>query len=288
MRRRLIVNADGFGFTYGNNRGILECCAARVVRSVSVNANFPAVEDTPELLEQFPDVSVGVHMNLSVGSCVSDPLSIPDLVDEQGTFLGPELARRLIRKQVPFDQMVRELSAQVERLQSYGARPSHWDGHQNQHLYPGYFDAALEVGLKYGIQRMRTHYHHLFAMGGGRWCRAAWHLLTHPKRAATYTVARAKMRRARRAGMRMADRLISPGLIDSTRKFDKRFWLELFRTLPEGTSEVYCHPGYPDDTLRSQAKYVEKRAAELEILREPALAEAACQCGVELISFNEL
>lgn len=28
MAKRLIINADGFGFTRGNNRGILECLQA--------------------------------------------------------------------------------------------------------------------------------------------------------------------------------------------------------------------------------------------------------------------
>jgi hypothetical protein len=96
------------------------------------------------------------------------------------------------------------------------------------------------------------------------------------------------MRRARRLGFRMANRLITPGLIDPLRKFDRPFWVELFHRLPEGVSEVYCHPGYPDETLSRHATYVEKRMDELTILRDPALADEAASAGIELISFHEI
>lgn len=288
MSRRLIVNADGYGFTYGNNRGILECLPAGVVKSVSINANFPAAEETPKLLERFPEVSVGIHFNLSVGLCVSDPKDVPDLVNENGEFLGSEFRDRALRGKIPHEQMVRELTAQAERLVGLGSALTHWDSHQNQHLYPPFFAAALEVARRFGIPRMRTHRHYLFAAGPARALRAAAHLITHPARAAKYCFTRRMMRKARREGMRMADRLITPAILDAIRKFHREFWVELFRRLPEGTSEVYCHPGYPDETLASNAKYVRERFKELEILRDPELAEEAGRCEVELISFREI
>ena len=288
MARKLIVNADGFGFTYGNNRGILECLPAGVVRSVSVNANFPAVEETPELLRRFPRVSVGVHLDLTVGPCVSNPQDVPDLVNERGEFLGPLFRKRAMRQRIPHEQIVRELTAQVERLAGLGAKLTHWDGHQNQHLYPPFFRAAIEVARRFDIPRMRTHDHHLFAMGGLRRLRAAWHLAVHPRRAFIYAATRHMMRSARKCGMRMADRLISPGLTDSARKTQPEFWVRLFHNLPEGTSEIYCHPGYPDETLAARSRYVHQRLEELAILRDPALAEEARRAGVELVSFHEV
>lgn len=288
MARKLIINADGFGFTFGNNRGIFECLPAGAVRSVSVNVNFPAFQETPRLLREFPEVSVGIHLDLSVGPCVSDPKDIPDLVDDKGGFLGAEFARRVRRGRVPHRQMVRELAAQMERFASAGTRPTHWDSHQNMHLYPAFFRAAVEVAQRFGICRMRTHRHHLFTARGLRRLRAAAHLATHPGRAARYIYARRLMARAEREGMRMADRLISPGILDDVRKFHREFWLGLFDTLPEGVSEVYCHPGYPDETLAAHALYVDERLQELKILREPPLAAEARRRGVQIISFHEV
>jgi len=291
MARRLIVNADGFGFTFGNNRGIFECLPAGVVRSVSVNVNFPAFEETARLLAEWPDVSVGVHLDLTVGPCVSDPADVPDLVDEKGEFLGAEFRRRALRGAIPHEQMVAELDAQVRRFREAGRPPTHWDSHQNQHLYPPFFRAAMEVARRHGILRMRTHRHYLFTMTGGpalRALRAGLHLATHPRRWARYAYSGRLMRRARQEGMQMADRLISPGILDGARKFHRAFWLSLFRRLPEGVSEIYCHPGYPDTTLAAHARYVAERQKELDVLRDPALPEEARREGVELISFHQL
>ena len=119
MKRRLIINADGFGFTFGNNKGILEAMEAGAVRSVSVNSNFPAVEQVGELLERFPDSSAGIHWDLSVGPCVSDPKDIPDMVDDRGDFLGSEFHRKALKGLIGHEQMVRELTAQAERLMGF-------------------------------------------------------------------------------------------------------------------------------------------------------------------------
>lgn len=270
MPRKLIVNADGFGFTFGNNRGIFECLAAGVVKSVSVNTNFPAFQDTPRLAEEFPGISIGIHLDLTVGPCAADPKDVPDLVDSQGQFLGKAFPRKLLWGRIPHEQILRELTAQVECFRSRGIRIDHWDSHQNMHLHPRFARAALEVAGKYGIERMRTHDHYLFARGTARAWRAALHLASHPRRAAVYWYSSRLMRRMRRAGMRMADRLISPGIIDGRQKFHRDFWLALLDHLPEGISEVCCHPGYPDETLMANAAYVERRR------------------GVELISFRDI
>ena len=45
---------------------------------------------------------------------------------------------------------------------------------------------------------------------------------------------------------------------------------------------------HPDETLAANAAYVEHRREELEILRDPRLAEEARRRGVELISFLEI
>jgi predicted glycoside hydrolase/deacetylase ChbG (UPF0249 family) len=286
--RRLIVNADDFGFAPGNNKGIVECLAAGVVRSVSVSANGAAAQEAPRLVERFPDVSVGIHLDLSEGPCVCDPRDIPDLATERGEFLQEEFRRKAMRGRIPHDQMVRELAAQVERLRGYGVSPTHWDSHQNLHLYPPFFRAALEVANRFGIRRMRTHDHHLYGRRGGRKFRAAWHLLTHPHRAAIYTATRWLMHKARRAGMHMADRLISVGLLDDSRKRQRDFWVSLFRTLPTGISEIYCHPSYPDDPGVTFAHDIQGQMAELEILRDPELAAEARRSGVELVSFRAI
>jgi predicted glycoside hydrolase/deacetylase ChbG (UPF0249 family) len=65
-------------------------------------------------------------------------------------------------------------------------------------------------------------------------------------------------------------------------------WLRILQNLPPGTHEIYCHPAYPDETLRRWSYYCEDRAAELAILRRPDLREAAYKLGVEIVSFDAI
>lgn len=75
--RRLIINADGFGFTYGINRAIRECAVAGTVTSTSCVTNFPAISEVRELQDDFPHLSIGVHFNLTVGRPVLPPDRVP-------------------------------------------------------------------------------------------------------------------------------------------------------------------------------------------------------------------
>lgn len=286
--RRLIVNADGFGFTYGNNRGILETLAAGVVRSVSVNASFAPVSETSDLARRFPDVSIGIHVNLSVGRPVLPPEQIPSLVDGVGNFLDTRLRAALVAGEVRFQEMKRELEAQFGVLRDLGIGITHWDGHRNEHLLPGYFEAALAVARRFGVMRMRTNHHLLFSGRGGR-TTARLHYLRHPARLLRHGATAMRMIQARRSGMRMADRVITPLKTGSdSSKFHPDMWSALFAWLPPGTYEIYCHPGYVDEDLRRHARYVEERERERVVLSDPTLAERARSLGVELITFNEL
>jgi len=96
------------------------------------------------------------------------------------------------------------------------------------------------------------------------------------------------MARARAMGLRLADRLVTVGYAGTGNKAVEQNWRRVFRNLPAGLSEIYCHPAHPDDTLRRWATYTEPRARELEILRDRRLTELARTEGVRLVSFFEL
>jgi chitin disaccharide deacetylase len=290
-RRRLIVNADGFGFAPGVNRGIEKTVAEGVVRSTSCVVNFSDIEELPSFTSRWPHVSVGVHFNLSVGSPVSDPARVTTLVDGDGNFLGAQLPRRLLSREVSREQIRRELRAQAHRLVNLGTAPSHWDGHQNMHLYPPFFHEALAVATECGIRRMRTPNRHLVPPGRDgtpRPLALARYYATHPRRVVTHGYGRVLGRLARRRGMRMADRLISPAYLGANEKWVLETWLYIIEALPGGTSEIYCHPGFADDALRERAAYVQERELEVAVLTAQELKTRLRSSGVELASFGNL
>ena len=59
----------------------------------------------------------------------------------------------------------------------------------------------------------------------------------------------------------------------------------VLRSLPEGTTELLCHPG---KGVISGTSYAQERVRELEALCHPAARAAVREAGIELRSFGEL
>jgi chitin disaccharide deacetylase len=59
--RRLIVNADDFGFAAGVNEGIVEAHARGILTSTSLMVGRPAAGDAARLAREHPALSIGLH-----------------------------------------------------------------------------------------------------------------------------------------------------------------------------------------------------------------------------------
>jgi len=287
--KRLIVNADGFGFTFGNNRAILEVLEHGFVRSVSVNVTWPAVKEVSVLVRQFPHVSVGIHLNLSVGPPILPAKEIPSLVGANGEFLGaPEFRRRSLRRQFDVGEMKRELRSQIARLRYLGVRVSHWDSHQGQHLYPGFFEAVLAVARAEGILASRTHRYYLIVPPGPRLRGVAVFYLRNPRQVVTHALAAQRMRTVRRAGIRLPDHRLVLAPLGPAAVYQPEAWNLLLSQAPEGLNFVECHPGYVDDDLRKFSTLLESRERERELFSDPLWGKRAAAAGVEVVSYHAL
>ncbi len=61
--------------------------------------------------------------------------------------------------------------------------------------------------------------------------------------------------------------------------------LKILRELPEGVSELGCHPGFADDL---ETMYRDERLHEIEVLCDPRIKTALAELGIELTSFADL
>ncbi|MGB0007236.1 MAG: ChbG/HpnK family deacetylase, partial [Candidatus Sulfotelmatobacter sp.] len=75
--RRLIVNADDFGFTAGVNRAIIEAHTRGIVTSTTLMASGPAFNDAVRLARETPRLDVGCHLVLIDGEPVLDAVRLP-------------------------------------------------------------------------------------------------------------------------------------------------------------------------------------------------------------------
>lgn len=288
-RKRLIVNADGYGFTPGVNRGIIDTFKNGFIKSTSCTPNFGNLDEISNIANQFNWVSFGIHFNLSVGKPVSSPETVRSLINEVGEFHGHDLFNKIIRKKIAFEDMITELTAQAATLADRNIKITHFDGHQNKHLYPQYFQACLHVAKLFNIKAMRTHNRLLYlASGPIKTRKKIIYYVGHPVRLITHVGGKIRSKKSKKAGLILADRLITPGYLDSSHKTFSYFWKILAQTLPPGISEIYCHPGYPDDMLRKNAKYVEERAIETKILTDSKLLDYFKKQNIDIISFHDL
>src|SRR6201987_3103595 len=64
MSRRLIVNADDFGFTRDVNQGIVEAHRQGILTATTLMASGAAFEDAVRLARENPTLDIGVHLVL--------------------------------------------------------------------------------------------------------------------------------------------------------------------------------------------------------------------------------
>ena len=288
--KRLIVNADDFGLTRGVNQGIAQAFREGILTSTTLMANGPAFEDAVERARANPGLGVGCHLVLVGGRAVAAPNQAGSLVDRNGMLphgllaLVTYLACGIVQ---PKD-IESEFRAQIECVRAAGIEPTHLDTHKHTHSHPKVMEALARVAKEFGITRVRKPFESLrnvFGMprGGGNGRASA-------KQRATAAVARTGAPRFQRVitryGLRTPDYFFGLGL---TGHLASPAVLRVLNALPEGTSELMCHPGMCDDELeRTETRLKHQREVELAGLLDPAVRNAAQQQGIELVNYRAL
>ena len=289
--RRLIVNADDFGFTAGVNRAIVEAHTRGIVTSSTLMANGRAFDDAVGLAKTVPRLSVGCHVVLIDGEPVLDALHLPTLAvaDSGGARFRDGLtffAARALAGRLDPGEIEAEARAQIRKLQAAGIDVSHVDTHKHTHLFPAVLRPLLRATRACGVHAVRNPF-------GPRTPLKSSELLKRPNLWTRYAEVRilrtlaSKFREtAQREGMATPDGTLG---IVVTGALDERLFRAIAEIIPEGTWEFVCHPGYNDDDLKSASTRLrESRETELRVLTMPEARELLSNQGIELISYRDL
>lgn len=289
--RRLIVNADDFGFTAGINRAIVEAHTRGIVTASTLMANGRAFEDAVRLAATVPDLSVGCHVVLIDGEPVLGAERLPSLTETHSS--GPRFrdgiksfAARALAGRLDPHQIEAETSAQIRKLQSAGINVSHLDTHKHTHLFPAVLRPLLRAARARGVHAIRNPF-------GPRKPLKSSTLLTRPSLWTRYAEVRilrtlaAKFRdAAKREGLVTPDGTLG---IVVTGALDEKLFRAIAAAIPEGTWEFVCHPGYNDDDLKSaKTRLRQSRETELRVLTMPEARQLLLDQGIALISYREL
>jgi hopanoid biosynthesis associated protein HpnK len=286
--RRLIVNADDFGFTPGVNRAIVEAHAHGIVTSSTLMASGLAFDDAVRLAKQFPRLSVGCHVVLIDGEPILDAARLTTLTSGPTRFRDglKSFAVRALAGRFDPDQIEAETSAQIRKIQLAGITVSHLDSHKHTHLFPSVLRPMLRAARARGVQAIRNPF-------GPRKPLRSGELLARPGLWTRYaevrilrTLAGKFGDAAKREGMATPDGTLG---VVVTGTLDEQLFRAIAAVIPEGTWEFVCHPGYNDAELgRAHTRLRESREIELRVLTMPEVRQLLVEQEIELISYREL
>jgi hopanoid biosynthesis associated protein HpnK len=281
--KRLIINADDCGYTRGINQGIIEGHKRGIITSCSLMVGADYFDDAVERLKNAEGLSVGIHLTLSNVKSTLSANQVPLLVNKNGYFpkTPVTLIQRFIMFPVSLQQVKAELSNQCYKMISAGINPSHIDTHKHFHLYMPLFEIVVQIALEFNIRAIRIPYDSINIK------------MTKPKRRfskfilQTIKVLQKRMKKIlKNNNIKFTDHFFG---FQYTGHLNEEVLINLIRSLPKGTTELMCHPGFYTKELKtSQTRLKESRKAEFDALTSKNVLEEIRRNNIELINYNQL
>jgi hopanoid biosynthesis associated protein HpnK len=257
--KQLIVNADDLGLTPAVNRGILRAFQDGIVSSASLLVTGSAFEEAVALAQRNPKLDVGLHLTLVEERAVLGREILPTLVDETGRFprTSGEFFRRTFLGRISWDEVEREIAAQIARFQKTGLRLSHLDSHQHLHMFPPVFQIVRRLTRRIDNVWIRN--------SAGPWRKSPGILMGRWIKQLGLNLTCLSARGLHGPPL--------PQMPDGMFGFEVSGCLtrsaleQILRKIPDGLYELICHPGEGDkETCRQYRHWGYRWAEELEAL----------------------
>lgn len=250
-------------------------------------ANGPAFQDAVERSRTTARLSLGCHLVLIDGEPVTPAEKIPSLA-AAGRFRDglKGFAARALAGTLHADEIACEAEAQIRKLQSAGIAVSHFDTHKHTHIFPKVLTPLLQAAKNCGVRAVRNPL-------GPRFPLKSSQLLQRPNLWTRW----AELQVLRRFAAKFQEAVHGEGFatpdgtlgIEVTGVLDETLFRAIAASIPDGTWEFVCHPGYNDaDLHNARTRLRESRETELRVLTLPGASDLLQQEGIELISYREL
>lgn len=282
--RRLVVNGDDFGLAREVNRGIVRAHRDGILTTTSLMVMSPFAGEAVQLARENPRLGVGLHLVLVQGVPASPDARATGLATASGGFRESAIpaALRYFFDPKLHRAVLREVRAQLERYRDTGLPLDHVDGHLNVHLHPMLQATLARLAPEFGIRAVR---------------------LTREPIAPNLRYDRRHRMRKTFEGVvlrflsRIAERRLAPlGVAFSDRTLglhqsggcDETYLTHALSELPEGVSELYCHPAESQTPEMRRLMPGYRPADELAALTSPRIRALVAERGIELIRWSDL
>jgi chitin disaccharide deacetylase len=270
--RLLIITADDCGLSAGITDGILELAGLGTITSTGVLMNLPESSRTVHVMRR-AGLAVGAHLNVTLGRPLCPPAAIPSLLGTNREFdpTARAVFWRVARGKLRLADVEREWKAQIDRFIAVGGGlPSHLDTHAHLHVLPGFHSLLSRLALRYGIPRVR---------GGLRG------QLVQVPGVLVGTLGSSTSLRSPPVPWQ-AEHLATLTVMGKART--PRPVRQLLHALPDGVTEIVCHPSRPDAELRRWDTFARGREREMLLLSRPWFRELLASEGIRLLDGQEL
>jgi len=145
--KKLIINADDFGYSKGVNYGIIDSHQEGILTSTTFMSNMPGAEHAAQLAKENPELGVGVHLVLTCDRPILD--THRTIVDSNGFFRLKSFYEGAFT--IDYEEVYREWKTQIEAFLSFGLTPTHLDSHHHINSYGGMPEVFLQLAKEYGL-----------------------------------------------------------------------------------------------------------------------------------------
>ena len=285
MSKYLIVNADDFGLCKSSNDAVIDLFLDGKLLSSTIMFPCPGHAQAAEFAAAHPEYAIGVHLTLTSEWPTYRWKPLTDgksLVDADGYMWRKT---EDVERNADYNDLRREIEAQIERAYSFGMTPSHIDNHMGT-LYGnrtgrfGLLKLIMQiVGDKDFSYRLYTKVDKSMAPRG----------TPYPvyKLSSLYT-----SHLARKYKVILPDYLLFP---DWTAELKANGYegyrdtiLKLWTNIPDGVTETFVHPALETDELKGIVGSWRDRVWEYSILKDPDTHKYLKEHGVTMISYRDL
>ena len=282
----LIVNADDFGMCGAANEAVFDLFRSGRLLSSTIMMPCPAAEDAVRFSIETPQYAIGIHLTLTSewGTYRWSSMTRGKSLEEPDTgYMWKE--SDIVEKNVKYDEVEKELHAQIDKALAMGMKPSHADNHMGSLYghYTGRF-GMLKLALK-----VCGHYnlpYRMFLKTDRRLC----------PNGVSYSVFRLlpifSRLWSKKYHVILPDYMIFPdwdvpGMRDSYEAYRERI-LKIWTDIPDGVTETYVHPSVECEELKSITARWQDRVWEYNLLKDPETEKYLLSKGVKLISYRDL
>lgn len=261
--KKLILNADDFGYSYGVNYGILESHLRGILTSTTLMAGMPGFDHAVSLAKAHPTLGVGVHLTLTCGRPVLG--GHKTLTEATGTFHSLSFYKQ---EDTVLDQneVYDEWKAQIEKVLASGIEPTHLDSHHHVHIFKGLEAVFVRLAKEYRLPVRNSKPSRTDGMIDGVPCPNCLIDFIESSNVHFHTP--------------LPEYAV--GIWDCMQRIVR----EAFETMD--TVEVMCHPAYLDTDVMLTSSFNLHRMCEVDLLVSPDTRAYVERLGVSLASYKGL